>query len=504
MISAMGAGRWRVCFTSRAPAVSTLLPELGEGWLEGWDAWLRRDGLQAGTPFLIAPDFEYDVALNDFFADVPMACRARRTQAGYARDLTAFLNFLWLARDGRLWRDAAEADHVAYLLWRRRDPEGPRVSGATWDREVAAVNQFYQWAVQRGHVRANPIPQAAGRRRPAEAGGAGRQAAAQRPATYAHDARREDVAWLPPAAYRLWRDIGVRGFDAQGVPSPRFRGRWAARNSVFCDLMVRTGMRLAEQAALTVLELPIDRFADGYQQFWLPQAVAKGKSARRIYVPVSVVADLAAYAEIDRAKVVADAVAAGRYRSWRAPLVVEDPDRPVAVAGAGGVRQLVKVAELDAQDRRRLLVERVGGLEPAAFWLTEHGDPVSESTWKRMFLDASSRCQKAGVPLACHAHMLRHTFAVVTLEQLQRGHLAALAGQTADQRGHYTRIFGDPLDWVRRRLGHRSLTTTMIYLHALAELEMTTRMRLVPDAWEDPRDIPATMLAGEITPPEPR
>jgi integrase len=70
---------------------------------------------------------------------------------------------------------------------------------------------------------------------------------------------------------------------------------------------------------------------------------------------------------------------------------------------------------------------------------------------------------------------------VVTLEQLQRGHIAALASMSADQRGQYTRIFGDPLDWVRRRLGHRSVLTTTVYLHALAELEMETRVALVPD-----------------------
>jgi hypothetical protein len=93
---------------------------------------------------------------------------------------------------------------------------------------------------------------------------------------------------------------------------------------------------------------------------------------------------------------------------------------------------------------------------------------------------------------------------VVTLEQLQRGHIEAMAGLTAGQRGHYTRIFGDPLDWVRRRLGHRSLTTTMIYLHALAELEMRTRMALVPDGWEDPRDTPLRVLAAESTGPESR
>jgi hypothetical protein len=69
-----------------------------------------------------------------------------------------------------------------------------------------------------------------------------------------------------------------------------------------------------------------------------------------------------------------------------------------------------------------------------------------------------------------------------------------------DQRGHYTRIFGDPLDWVRRRLGHRSVLTTVIYLHALQELEMETRMALVPDQWEDPRDTPLDIV-GDDSPP---
>ena len=88
---------------------------------------------------------------------------------------------------------------------------------------------------------------------------------------------------------------------------------------------------------------------------------------------------------------------------------------------------------------------------------------------------------------------------MVTLEQLQRGHITALAELSPDQRGHYTRIFGDPLDWVRRRLGHRSVVTTQIYLHALAELEMHTRMALVPDGWEDPRTIPMAALAAGDT-----
>jgi hypothetical protein len=39
---------------------------------------------------------------------------------------------------------------------------------------------------------------------------------------------RERIAWLPPAVYRRWRDVGVRGFTAEWLPDERFRGRWAA------------------------------------------------------------------------------------------------------------------------------------------------------------------------------------------------------------------------------------------------------------------------------------
>jgi site-specific recombinase XerD len=497
----MTQARWLVRFTRAELPVPRELLSFAVEVPGDWAGWLRQEDIPPGTPFLLSPSFEYDVTLNSFFLRAQMVGAPRRTQEAYARDIAAFLTFLWRSRGGRSWRDASEDDHLAYLIWRRRDPNGPRVDGATWDREVATVNQFYRWALRAGHVSALPIPQASRRPAPVEAGRVQpRNLDEHRPATYSHDAARERVKWLPPTSYRLWRDVGVRGLGADGMLDPRFRGRWAARNATFCDLMVRTGLRLSEQAALTVFEVPEDCGQGGYQRFWLPAAIAKGGSARWVYVPGSLLVDLATYAEIDRAAVVADAQAAGRYRSWRRPLVVEDPSKPVAVEVAGGLRHRVKVVHLDDEERSRLLIDGPDRLQPAAFWLSEHGLPLTVSSWKQMFQDANARCRTAGVRLRCHAHMLRHMFAVVTLEQLQRGHIAALAELTPEQRGHYTRIFGDPLDWVRRRLGHRSLTSTMIYLHALGELEMHTRMALVPDHWEDPRDCPAAIDGADSIP----
>ncbi|MGV9362055.1 tyrosine-type recombinase/integrase [Amycolatopsis sp. NPDC003731] len=446
------------------------------------DAWLRRVGLEPGTPFLISPTFEYDVTLNDFFRSPGMRAKAETTQVGYARDLAAFLTFLWSARGRTSWRDAVEDDHLAYLAWRRRDPAGPMVAGATWDREVAAVDAFYRWAVRHGHVVTGPVPQVA--RRPGLGRELGRRTLDEhRPATYAHDTVRERVEWLPPASYRSWRDAGLRGYGTDGLPRRDFRGRWAARNATFADLMVRTGLRLSEQASLTVFDLPRrGTQTTGHRRFWLPAAIAKGGSARWVYVPMSVLADVEALARWDRSDVIAEARAAGQYARWRRPWVVTDPAVPVARRVGAGER--VKVEHLQPAERRLLLVETADGLEPGMFWLGESGRPLTVSAWKETFSTANRRCAAVGIDLRCHPHMLRHTFAVVTLELLQRGHISALAEQRPEQREHYTRIFGDPLDWVRRLLGHRSVTTTQIYLHMLAQLEMETRLALVPDGWD--------------------
>ncbi|WP_410580327.1 tyrosine-type recombinase/integrase [Amycolatopsis sp. lyj-108] len=412
----------------------------------------------------------------------------KNTSNGYARDLAAFLNFLWRARGEKSWRDATEADHLAYLVWRRRDSQGPKVEDATWDREVAAVNRFYKWQLAAKNVGVNPIPQRHYRLRPVEAGARGRGSeVGETPATTSHGASTEKIEWLPAKSYRRWRDVGMRGYTPEGMPDPVFRGRWGARNASFCDLMVRTGLRLSEQSALTVFEVPLDLNIGGYQRFWLPPKIAKGGSARWVYVPASVRRDLAAYSEIDRAEVIEDARAAGRYRRMRCPFVVEDPASPKARQPGGS---MVKVSQLDPDERRSLLIDGPDGLEPAVFWLSEYGMPMARSSWQDLFSQANARCRKHGVALAAHAHMLRHSYAVITLEQLQRGHIANLAKMNPKQREHWIRVFGDPLDWVRRRLGHRSVVTTQIYQHNLAELAMETRMALVSEAWEDPRDTP--------------
>jgi Phage integrase, N-terminal SAM-like domain len=212
---------WRVHFTRRESTMpgtprATLQSLPGDviaGWLDG-------EGVEDGVPFLISPVGHYDIDLNAYFLLHPAP---ENTLAAIAYDLASFLTFLWHHRQPlgkRSWRDATPEDRAAYHRWRRVDERGPGVKGSTWGREVATVNSFYRWAVESGLVEQNPILQRPARdrrwhRRP-EAGWT--------PAEAPKGGHREDLAWLPPASYRRWRDVGVRGYLPTGLPDRSFRG----------------------------------------------------------------------------------------------------------------------------------------------------------------------------------------------------------------------------------------------------------------------------------------
>jgi integrase family protein with SAM-like domain len=181
-----------------------------------------------GQPFLISPKGEYDVELNRYFS-VWLASSPWNTQAAHARDLRTFFGFLRFARGVHSWRGATADDRAAYEC-RRQDEHGPRVEDSTWDREVSTVNQFYLWAIEQDLVRANPIRQRAVAAWSPWTSGTGRGEPRQVPAEASHTGPRREVKWPPPVSYRLWRNVGLCGFDAEELPRVGFRGRWAERS----------------------------------------------------------------------------------------------------------------------------------------------------------------------------------------------------------------------------------------------------------------------------------
>jgi site-specific recombinase XerD len=447
------------------------------------DGWLDEHDVLDASPFLLDPAGRYDVALNSYFL-TRLEFEPANTQAAAAYDVKKFLAFLWDNRGGRSWRDASAADRAAFRQWRLTDPRGPRVALTTWDREVATVSEFYRWALQEQYVSVSPVVQRQSRCRDPRWRRSG-----ETPAESSHQGPRNNLVWLPAGVYRRWRDVGVRGFTLAGQPDRCFRGRYASRNAAYTDLMLRTGLRLSEQTSLSVFEVPEAVPGVAFSRAWLPGPIAKGGSARAMYFPATSLKDIQDYVEIERADAIERARRAGRYERIRDPLIVEDRCKPVVITGG----QRVKVSGLGHAERARLLIRAPGGLEPAALWLNEHGMPSAPSGWREVFDNASDRCARLGLRVACHPHALRHSFAVITLEQLWRGHIQELAVMNPRQRQTYQMVFGDPLNWVRMRLGHRSIETTQVYLHTLQELEMETRMALVPGDWE-----PAGIHPGDL------
>ncbi|MFE1830172.1 tyrosine-type recombinase/integrase [Streptomyces yangpuensis] len=467
---------WRVFYTRRdLPRPQTTDPLIDALW--DLDEWLDNHNVLDGSPYLISPDGRYDVELNKYFT-TELSASPENTQRAHASDLKLWLNFLWCSRGGKDWRHATPEDRAAYKQWRTADPRGPHVDWPTWDREVATVNAFYKWAVhpKQQYAAENPILQREPRIRPS----LGRHGSATTPAESSHTGPRNEVVWLPPEIYRAWRDVGLRGYTPQGLPDPSFRGRLATRNATYSDLMISTGLRLCEQTSLSVFELPHQVPGQANVRTWLPRSIAKYGSARWVYVPASSLKAVWDYVDEERPEAVEDARGAGVYERIRNPLIIVDRTDPrVEIDG-----QRITVDKLGHADRRRLLIDTPDGLEPAALWLNEYGLPSGRSCWQEAFKAANRRCAQHRLGLRAHPHALRHSFAVITLEQLWRGHVQDMAAMNPGQRQTHQMVFGDPLNWVRLRLGHRSVVTTLRYLHTLQELEMQTRMALIPTDWE--------------------
>ena len=198
----------------------TELARLGEVPGVGGDtaAVLTRAGAAEGQVFALGPDGSYDVELNRFFRELDgWGVRSPHSIRAYARDLVLFGRFLSERRDGKTIWQAGQEDLRAYRRARRSGPGA--VSAATWNRFIAALDKWAEWAVYDKLIEAPPFryadvtvwtPHGPGRirvnteREPGEESG--------------------PVRFLPYQDYLRWRDVGLRGLLPDGSPDPAWRG----------------------------------------------------------------------------------------------------------------------------------------------------------------------------------------------------------------------------------------------------------------------------------------
>lgn len=306
-------GEWSLYWTSRGRPVSARLAPVLAGWAD-LDQREEAADIGPGHPILIDPQYRLDPVLARFLSRSRFAWLAEGTRRAYAKDYRLFFSFLW--QSGRYWHEADPDDLLDWEAWRRRDQlPGRGIGGSKWQRELAALRLVYEWAEKEEHIARSPVLVYQVRLR----GGGTATVADQAP----RDVRSADVKWVTPRTYRLWRDVGLLGYDAGGQPDPSWRGRNDGRNAAFTDLLFSSGLRLREGGCLLTLEVPDAAGGHGYYEGTVAGAVAKRRQ-RMFYASAAALRRVAAYAATTRADAVRRARRAG-HRDRRVPGLHEQP-----------------------------------------------------------------------------------------------------------------------------------------------------------------------------------
>lgn len=464
-------------FRHELESVEDLLPGVGDVHERA-----RRNGARQGTPVFLDPTGRADVLVNAFWRAPGVRGLAVGTQCRYARSLKVWLDFLHVV--GSSWRLAGRSELAAFKEWRLSAELNPgSIAPNSFCADRSAIRRFYSWAGEQAGVE-NPV-----RVRVINETfyGVERTVVEGTPA----GVRRADVKWLTPEAFRLWRNVGLRGFTAEGLPSERWQGLTEDRDVAFAEGLFGTGMRTGEWSSQLIVELP-DSLDQGLFRGRVSAACAKRSVGRPFWMRRRVAQQVRFYLdEGSRPAAVARAQCAGRYEALRDRWILRDvrPDRVLQVVDEDGLLRDVRLDALSPEIRMRLFREGPGGLEPVWLWLNHDGTPRPKQAWNKTFDRANQRVAKAlagargsGMPvrLWCRPHMLRHGFAlrwfcIATFVAWQRTGML-----TEREQRDFRNQLGDVWFLLATLLGHRSVETTReIYLEPFQALQVDQLVALM-------------------------
>lgn len=435
----------------------------------------RRNGAVDGTPFFIDPWGRADPLVNAYWrAPRPGAMGLKiDTVRRYAYSLKVWLDFLHAV--GARWDTAARDELAMFKQWRLSAEENPdAISPSAFHVDRAAIRRFYEWAAHHRPVD-NPV-----RVRLIDRGLDGVTAKEVLEGTPSA-VRRADVKWMTPEAFRLWRNLGLRGFTMDGLPADTWQGRTEDRDTAFAEGLFGTGLRMGEWSSQLTIEIPASHGA-GLFRGQLSAACAKGAVGRRFWMRRRV-AQLVRYYIDDgsRAAAIARAQVAGRYEHVQGRWLLRQVRRGGVIEVVDDLGRLRDV-HLDAMGprlRMRLFREGDGGLEPVWLWLNDDGTPRPKKAWYKTFDRANTRVARAmgtvngQARLWCRPHMLRHSFAlrwycIATFVAWHRTNVLT----TKEQRDFRNQL-GDVWYLMATLLGHSSAEVTReVYLEPFKALEV--------------------------------
>lgn len=375
----------------------------------------------------------------------------------------------------------AARDAVGYAEHRLSGPLAARLAPASWNLAVKTLSAFYAWAAAEGHAGAVPfsyMPQVITRPDGARVE-ITRNLATVRTGN-AHATRK----YLERPYTELLMNA-LAGNDPAGHRDLMFAGRQTGRNAAVIGLALASGLRVGEFTHLTVYEIPVlpPRRTRVPVPLVLAPPTTKGGKGRSSWIDYDALARVHDYIAFDRA-----AATDGSRWQPNVPLQIQDPTHDGAVID--GTRR--RWRSLTPAERLRLVAPGGGS---ALLGVRGDGRPFVD--WATVLDRTATRVRARHDPGFghVHPHMLRHSFAMHTLERLVRGYYQQAAKLVVDTGGDDALALyltkADPLLVLRDLLGHASVTTTQAYLHLL------DTQRIYRDAYASAVPHPAVDDTGE-------
>ena len=282
------------------------------------------DELDAHIPIILRDGALYDADLDRFLLDLPLnGVRSPHSLRAYGYDVVVWVRFLAEACGKTVW--LAECADVAVFHRAAGAPMPasgyPPPRGTARSPRSRSSTAGPSW---RGWSRP-PLSPTGTRRR----GHGGRRARiTARNDAYERAAKRSDVRFISLEDYRAFRDVGLRGLTADGAERPGARDRNGARNALFAELLLTTGLRLEEASFLLASELAaLLPLPSRRRQAWLelPPALTKGDRGRCVLLPRRLLQQIAAYVGAERAMAVAKFEARSGWRAIERPIFIRRP-----------------------------------------------------------------------------------------------------------------------------------------------------------------------------------
>lgn len=389
---------------------------------------------------------------------------SERTIREYGRDLNYFANYV--EKNNLSIFNISDADLVSFRTSRLKTG----LSSRSWQRETVIIRKFFEYLMSTNAIERLPWVRL------------GRYSVIHpRIDNYGLEVR-----FLNRSQWQYFLRVGLAGETEEGRTDFQRRLTSPQRDMLGATVALNTGMRLQEWSSLILAELR--PFNEGYEVDL--EASAKFSKFRTVYFPPSTRYAVENYIAMERQKVVR---IAQNYLNRHLDMlaIVRDIDLPnqrIRYEYEGNEFNSL-IRNIPVSHREKLVSINEKQIEPQALFLSRKGIAKSPRNWQRTFKSASEAVKGTATgkrlfgERTVKSHDLRHTFAIVILQSLQKAAFNRLreTGPTYSIDRH---TIHNPVIQVQRLLGHSSPSTTMQYLRYIDESEILIQRAL--EEWQDP------------------